>query len=79
MNEIKKFVKERDAVLLTRDINKLKEFIANCKYYDKKIKESFLKMPDKFIEVTMHKMIINDENLPTEFRQYSYDWLANRQ
>lgn len=24
MNEIKKFVKERDAVLLTRDINKLK-------------------------------------------------------
>ena len=78
MNEIEKFVEERDSALMTRDAEQFREFVMNCNLYDTFHKEAFSKMSNKQIELIMHKMIIHCTNIPLEIRQESENWLADR-
>lgn len=78
MNEIEKFVKERDAVLMTRDVEQFRKFVMNCNLYDTFHKEAFSKMPNQQIEIIMHKMIVHCINIPLEVRQESKNWLEDR-
>lgn len=77
INEHRKFIKERDKALMTRDVKQFKKFVMKCKYYNIIEKIRFLLLPKINIEIAMHKIIANS-NFPLEIRQESENWLANR-
>ncbi len=74
-----KYAKERDKMLLKRDINELRKFVnKNKKLYRKEYIKAFNAASDEIIEITMHKMIVHCINLPFNFRQESADWLIEK-
>lgn len=76
---IKKYVKERDAMLLKRDVGELKKFVNNRKYlFDTEWLINFNNASDEILEVTLHKMIVNAVKLPEDFRRESAIWLTLR-
>ena len=77
--EIKQYVKERDEMLLKCSIEELRKFTEDHKdVLNKGYVEAFRNAPDKVVEITLHKMIVNCPNLPEDFRQKSADWLLDR-
>ena len=79
MENIEKYVKERDEMLLKGSVAELKKFVAKYKqYYSPMIANSMAKAKDEVLEITLHKMIIHSVNLPFDYRQKSADWLSDR-
>ena len=79
MENIEKYVKERDEMLLKGSVAELKKFIAKYEeYYNPMIAKSMEKAKDEVLEITLHKMIIHCVNLPFDYRQKSADWLLDR-
>ena len=79
MENIEKYVKERDEMLLKGSIAELKKFIAKYEeYYSPMIANSMARAKDEVLEITLHKMIIHCVNLPFDYRQKSADWLLDR-
>lgn len=79
MNEIKKYIKERDEMLLKCSVAELRTFINNhAEYYSQTFIDAINKAPDGILEITVHKMIVNCTSLPFDFRQKSADWLLDR-
>lgn len=77
--EIKQYVKERDEMLLKCSIEELRKFTEEHQHIlSKGYVEAFRQAPDKVVEITLHKMIVNVTNLPDDFRQKSADWLLDR-
>lgn len=72
---IKKFVKERNEMLLKRDINELRQFINKCPLYSEEFKARINAASDEVLEITLHKMIVNVPKLPAFDRQASALWL----
>ena len=79
MENIEKYVKERDKMLLKCSVAELKKFIAKYeKYYNPMMVDALARAKDEVLEITLHKMIIHCVNLPFDYRQKSADWLLDR-
>ena len=79
MENIEKYVKERDQMLLKGSVAELKKFVKKYeKYYSPMIANSMTKAKDEVLEITLHKMIIHCVNLPFDYRQKSADWLLDK-
>jgi hypothetical protein len=79
MEGIKKYVKERDEMLLKRSVSELRKFVKNhAEFYEKEYIENFEKASDEVVEITLHKMIANVTSLPEEFVKESIVWLLER-
>ena len=79
MEKLKQYVKERDKMLLKRDVNELEKFVKEHKStFEPAFVYAFLNSPEETKEITLHKMIVNCINLPFNFRQESADWLLDR-
>ena len=79
MENIEKYVKERDEMLLKGSVDELKKFVKKYEqYYSPMIANSMARAKDEVLEITLHKMIIHCVNLPFDYRQKSADWLLDR-
>lgn len=79
MDNIQKYVKERDEMLLKCSVDELKTFIGKYEeYYNPMFVDVIARAKDEVLEITLHKMIIHCTNLPFDFRQKSADWLLDR-
>ena len=79
MENIEKYVKERDEMLLKGSVAELKKFVKKYEqYYSPMIANSIARAKDEVLEITFHKMIIHCVNLPFDYRQKSADWLLDR-
>lgn len=78
-NKAKRYVKERDEMLMKRSVTALEEFVAkHADMFHEGFSETFLMMPEEVKEATMHKMIIGAVKLPENIRRESAMWLASR-
>ena len=78
-DKLKQYIKERDKMLLKRDVGELRKFILDHQYnMNPFMRLSMLEASDDVLEITLHKMIVHCANLPFEFRQESADWLLDR-
>ena len=74
---LKKYVKERDEMLKKCSVAELRKFVNEHKHlYSKEYIEAFNNASDEVLEVTLHKMIVNVLNLPTDLRRASALWLV---
>ena len=79
MMELEKFVKERDEMLLKRDVNELRKFVNDREgIYGRFFVASINTESDGMLGVTLHKMIANATSLPREFVAESKEWLKSR-
>ena len=79
MENIEKYVKERDEMLLKGSVAELEKFIAKYEeYYNPMMVDALARAEDEVLEITLHKMIIHCVNLPFDYRQKSADWLLDR-
>lgn len=79
IENLKQYVKERDEMLLKRDVGELRKFAINHKHnLNPDIRLALISATDEVLEITLHKMIVNCTNLPFNFRQQSADWLLDR-
>lgn len=74
---IKKFVKERNEMLLKRDVQELRRFIYKCPLYSDEFKKKISDASDEVLEATLHKMIVNIPKLPEFDRRCSALWLIS--
>lgn len=70
--EIKKWLKERDEVLLSGDIDQMVAF------YKKHSPDRFIPASRDVLEHSMHLAITGAKSLPLEYRQKSKQWLTSR-
>lgn len=74
---IKKYVKERDEMLLKCDVNELRKFINTHKeLYRPDVLTSMNASSDEVLTITLHKMIVNVTTLPRKLREKSAWWLV---
>jgi hypothetical protein len=79
VENIEKYAKERDEMLLKGSVAELKKFIAKYEeYYNPMMVDALARAKDEVLEITLHKMIIHCVNLPFDYRQKSADWLLDR-
>ena len=79
MENIEKYAKERDEMLLKGSVAELKKFIAKYEeYYNPMMVDALARAKDEVLEITLHKMIIHCVNLPFDYRRKSADWLLDR-
>lgn len=79
IREIKKYVKERDEMLLKRSVSELRKFVKeHVIMFSPEYVENFEKASDEVVEITLHKMIANCTNLPNDFVKESVVWLLER-
>lgn len=72
----KKFIKERDEMLMKRDVNELRKFVAaHADDYGEEIARQVADEGDSFLEVVLHKSIVLATTLPEDFRADSEAWL----
>lgn len=73
------YVKERDEMLMKRNVDEFRKFIKKWKKaYDKLTYEVMSIASDDVLEITMHKMIVNVTDMPKELKQDSIYWLSTR-
>ncbi len=76
---ISKFLKERDEMLLKRDVNELRKFVCtHTEYYEPFYIRAIEAASDELLEMTLHKMIANCTSLPIDFCEESLEWLLER-
>ena len=76
---IKQYVRERDEMLKKCSIEELRKFVnEHKKHFTSEYVESFNAAPDKVLEITLHKMIVNAVKLPQNLRERSALWLMFR-
>ena len=77
--DVEKFVKERDEMLLKRDVNELRKFVCeHTDYYEPFYIVAINAASDEVLEITWHKMIANVTSLPIDFCEESVKWLLER-
>ena len=77
--DIDKFVKERDEMLLKRDVNELRKFVReHTKEYEPFFIMAIEGASDDVLEITLHKMIANVTSIPADFAEESVKWLLER-
>lgn len=75
----KQFVKERDEMLMKRDVNELRKFVAaHADEYGEKIARQIANAGDSFLELVLHKAIVLAPSLPKYVREDSEAWLRDR-
>lgn len=74
---IKRFVKERDAMLKRRSVYELIKFVnENKRYYGEDYVQTVNEADYKTLEIALHKMIVNVTSMPDELRSQSAKWLV---
>jgi hypothetical protein len=71
MDEIKAFVKERDAMLLSMDLERLQAFY-------QKHNQGTPRMSPEAAEIALHKARSAATSLPDDARTFSENWLKER-
>lgn len=75
----KQFVKERDEMLMKRDIGELRKFVAaHADEYGEEIARQVADAGDSFLKLVLHKTIISATSLPKDVREDSEAWLRDR-
>ena len=78
-NKAKRYVKERDEMLMKRSVAELEAFIeAHKDMLTEGFGERFAAAPQLVKEATLHKMIVEVVKLPENIRRESAMWLATR-
>ena len=73
---LKKFVKERNEMLLKCDVNELRKFVTNRpEWYGEDFRNKIREASDEVLKITLHKMIVNVPKLPKNLREKSAFWL----
>ena len=72
LDEIKAFVKERDAVLIEGNLDKLRAF------QKKHNPQLGMDPDDRVLEISLHKARTAAKSLPTDIRKASKQWLTER-
>lgn len=76
---IKRYVKERDEMLMKCSVDELRKFVETHKeFHDPAQIAAFRRASEEVLEISLHKMIVNATNLPFEFRAKSAEWLFDR-
>ena len=79
MNNIQKYQKKRDEMLLKCDPEALREFVRdNSEQFDEHYVKAITSAPVNILEMTLHKAIVNTKSLPKERRNESAKWLLDR-
>lgn len=79
MNNIQKYQKKRDEMLLKCDPEELRKFVRdNAEQFDEHFVKAIASAPRSILELTLHKMIVNVKSLPKERRNESAKWLLDR-
>lgn len=73
--EIKKWVKERDSVILTHDIKNFKDFYE--KWYRRGLYQMPLPKNDIVVRASMEKAILGMANPPEKDKQQAVEWLTS--
>ena len=74
--EIKEFVRDRDAAVMTFDVEEFKRFYQ--KWRDKGLYTIGLPQNNKVLEITMRKMAVHSTGIPEEVREEAGKWLTDR-
>lgn len=78
-NKVKRYVKDRDEMLMKRSVEALEAFIeAHKDMLSEGFGERFSAAPQMVKEATLHKMIVEAVKLPEDIRRESAMWLASR-
>ena len=78
-NKAKRYVKERDEMLMKRSVEALEAFVkSHADMFEEGFRETFMRMPEGIKEATLHKMIVGAVKLPENIRRESAMWLAWR-
>lgn len=76
--QLKRYVKERDAMLKKCDVTELRKFVnAHKEFYSPAFLTAINTASDDVLIVTLHKMIVNVPKLPEELRSKSAYWLIS--
>lgn len=76
---IKKYVKERDEMLLKCSVAEFRKFVKETeRFHPPGFARAVERAADEVLEITLHKMIVHCINLPFDYRQKSADWLLDR-
>ena len=79
MNNIQKYQKKRDEMLLKCDPEELRKFVRdNAEQFDEHYVKAITSAPVSILELTLHKMIFNTKSLPKSLRNESAKWLMDR-
>lgn len=79
MNNIQKYRKKRDEMLLKCDPEELRKFVRdNAEQFDEHYVKAITSAPVSILELTLHKMIVNVKSLPKGRRNESAKWLLDR-
>lgn len=79
MNNIQKYKKKRDEMLLKCDPEELRKFVRdNAEQFDEHFVKAITAAPVSILELTLHKMIVNVKSLPKSRRNESAKWLWDR-
>ena len=79
MNNIQKYQKKRDEMLMKCDPEELRKFIEdNAEQFDEHYVKAITTAPRSILELTLHKMIVNVKSLPKSRRNESAKWLLDR-
>ncbi len=78
MNEIQKYIKARDEMLLKRDVEALRKFVNDHEsYFTADYVKAINNAPANILEITLHKMIVNVKSLPKSLKNESAKWLLD--
>lgn len=79
MNNIQKYQKKRDEMLLKCDPEALRKFVKdNSEYFTEDYIERISEAPTEVLEIVLHKMIVNVTSLSLKRRRKSAEWLKAR-
>lgn len=79
MNNIQKYQKKRDEMLLKCDPEELRKFVRdNAECFEEHYVKAITSAPRSILELTLHKMIVNVKSLPKSRRNESAKWLLDR-
>lgn len=78
MNKLQRYVKERDEMLLKRDVEALRKFVNDhASYFSADYVKAINNAPANILEITLHKMIVNVTSLPKSLKNESAKWLLD--
>lgn len=79
MNNIQKYQKKRDEMLLKCDPEALRKFVKdNSEYFTEDYIKRISEAPTEVLEIVLHKMIVNVTSLSPKRRRKSAEWLKAR-
>lgn len=79
MHDVESYVKDRNKMLKTLDVNEYRKFVEKYKkIFTRKYVSTVMNSSDEVLEVAMRKAIIQIVNMPKKLKEESKTWLIER-